>query len=174
MAKVQIGGRTYDVEVRGETVVVDGREFPITLREEQGFTTVTAGDTADAKYRVQLPPEGQRDSGLAVQVDYRPYTVTWEGSVGGAPVRAARATSASASAAPKAGVKGGVAAQIAGRITSIKVKVGDAVKQGDVLLLLEAMKMENEIKAPADGNVTEIPVKEGDRVPEGTTLVVVS
>ena len=70
-------------------------------------------------------------------------------------------------------MKGGVAAQIAGRILSIKVKVGDTVAKGDVLLLLEAMKMENEIKSPTDGIVKDIPVKEGDRVSEGQVLAVV-
>jgi biotin carboxyl carrier protein len=50
---------------------------------------------------------------------------------------------------------------------------GDTVKAGDVLLILEAMKMENEIKAPADGTVKEIPVAEGARVTEGDTLAVV-
>jgi biotin carboxyl carrier protein len=72
-----------------------------------------------------------------------------------------------------AAVKGGVAAQIAGRIVSVKVKVGDAVAGGDVLLLLEAMKMENEIKAPGAGTVSAVLVTEGQRVGEGETLVVI-
>lgn len=171
MAKVTIGGRSYEVEVKGETVVVDGHEFPIKLREDAGYTTVTAGGV---QYRVQAPPEGQRESGMAVQVDYRPFTVEIEGRLGGGPApREPRAVAAAGGAAPRPGVKGGVTAQIAGRILTLKVKVGDAVKQGDVLLLLEAMKMENEIKAPADGTVKEILVKEGDRVTEGQAMVVV-
>jgi glutaconyl-CoA/methylmalonyl-CoA decarboxylase subunit gamma len=172
MAKVTIGGRSYEVEVRGETVVVDGQEFPIKLREDHGYTTVTAGGV---QYRVQAPPEGQRESGMAVQVDYRPFTVEIDGRLGGGPAaREPRAAAGgAAAAAPRAGVKGGVTAQIAGRIIALKVKPGDAVKQGDVLLLLEAMKMENEIKAPADGTVKEILVKEGDRVTEGQAMVVV-
>lgn len=169
MAKVTIGGRSYDVEVRGETVVVDGAEFPVKVREEAAHTTVTAGGVA---YRVQLPPEGERQSGMAVHVDYRPFTMQWEGRLGGGSApREPKAAGASAPA-PKAGVKGGIAAQIAGRILSVRVKAGDAVKQGDVLLILEAMKMENEIKAPADGRVKEVLVAEGTRVTEGETLAV--
>lgn len=169
MAKVTIGGRTYDVEVRGETVVVDGNEFPVKVREDHGYATVTAGGVA---YRVQLPPEGERQSGMALNVDYRPFTMEWEGRLSGGPApREPKAASASAPA-PKAGVKGGIAAQIAGRILSVRVKAGDAVKQGDVLLILEAMKMENEIKAPADGKVKEVLVAEGTRVTEGETLAV--
>lgn len=170
MAKVTIGGRTYEVEVRGETVVVDGHEFPVKVREEAEHTAVSAGGVG---YRVQLPPEGERQSGMALKVDYRPFTLEWEGRLGGGPAPREAKAMPSAAAAPKAGRKGGVAAQIAGRVLSVRVKPGDAVKQGDVLLILEAMKMENEIKAPADGAVKEVLVAEGARVAEGETLVVV-
>ena len=94
--------------------------------------------------------------------------------LGGGPApRERKVSEASGGGGSAALVKGGVAAQIAGRILSIKVKVGDTVAKGDVLLLLEAMKMENEIKSPTDGIVKDIPVKEGDRVSEGQVLAVV-
>ena len=67
-----------------------------------------------------------------------------------------------------------MAAQIAGRVVSVKVKVGDTVASGDVLLLLEAMKMENEIKASSAGTVTEVRVADGQRVAEGEVMVVVA
>ncbi len=170
MAKATIGGRTYEVEVRGDTVVVDGHELPVKVREEAEYATVTAGGVA---YRVQLPPEGERQSGMAVKVDYRPFTLEWEGRLGGGPAPREAKPAAAAGAAPRPGVKGGVPAQIAGRILKVHVKAGDAVKQGDVLIILEAMKMENEIKAPADGAVKEVLVAEGARVAEGETLVVI-
>jgi biotin carboxyl carrier protein len=170
MAKVTIGGRTYDVEVKGEVVVVDGHEFTVTMREESGYTTVKAGDQ---QYRIQLPKEEERVPGLTAQVDYRPVVVNWEGSLSSAPVRVARAASTAPIEAPKTATKGGITAQIAGRVLSLKVKVGDVVKAGDVLLLLEAMKMENEIKARTDGTVTALPVPEGGRVAEGDVLAVV-
>jgi biotin carboxyl carrier protein len=170
MAKVTVGGRSYDVEVRGDVVVVDGHEFPVTVREESGHTLVNAGGVG---YRVQLPPAGERASGMDVHVDYRPFSFEYEGRLGGGPApRAARQAPAASAGPVSAGVKGGVRAQIAGRVLSIKVKLGDTVARGDVLLLLEAMKMENEIKAPADGVVKEILVTDGARVAEGETLVV--
>jgi biotin carboxyl carrier protein len=169
MAKVTIGGRDYEVEVRGDVVVVDGHEYPVKIREDQGYLTVTAGG---APYRVQLPPADQRETGMGVQVDYRPFTVAWSGRLGGAAPREPRAA-ASGPAVPRAGAKGGISAQIAGRVIAVRVKPGDAVKAGDVLLLLEAMKMENEIKSPRDGTVKEVLVTEGARVAEGETLVVV-
>jgi len=143
------------------------------VREDAGQATVTAGGVP---YRVALPAAGDRASGMAVQVDYRPFVLEYEGRLGGgaaAAPRERRTVEGGGGGGVAATVKGGVAAQIAGRVLSIKVKVGDTVAKGDVLLLLEAMKMENEIKAPSDGIVKDIPVKEGDRVSEGQTLAVV-
>jgi biotin carboxyl carrier protein len=169
MAKVTIGGRSYEVEVRGDTVVVDGHEYPVAVKSDAGTTTVTAGGVP---YRVQLPAE--RASGMAVQVDYRPFTFEYEGRLGGGPApRERKVSESSGGAGATSLVKGGIAAQIAGRILSIKVKVGDTVAKGDVILLLEAMKMENEIKSPTDGIVKDIPVAEGQRVSEGQVLAVV-
>lgn len=170
MAKVTIGGRTYDVLVHDHMVVVDGHEFPVKVREDVAYETVTAGGV---QYRVSLPPEGARASGMTVEVDHREMVVEYEGNLGGSGRAGGRSGASRGPKAPKAGRKGGVAAQIAGRIMSVNVKAGDDVKAGDVLLLLEAMKMENEIKAPADGKVAEVVVKEGDKVSEGDTLVVI-
>jgi biotin carboxyl carrier protein len=172
MATVTIGGRNYEVEVRADSVLVDGHEYPVSVRDEGAHLAVNAGGAA---YRVQLPPAGERESGMTVNVDYRPFTLEYSGALGGRPApRAPRAAAGGGTpAAPRAGVKGGVAAQIAGRVLSVRVKAGDAVKQGDVLLILEAMKMENEIKAPADGVVKEVLVAEGARVADGETMVVI-
>jgi biotin carboxyl carrier protein len=170
MAKVTIGGRSYEVEVRGETVLVDGNEFPVKVREDAGYTTVNAGGV---NYRVQLPPAEARASGMQVSVDYRPFRFEYEGRLSSGPApRAARPAGTAAAAPPAVAAKGSVTAQIAGRVLRVNVKAGEAVTAGTVLLVLEAMKMENEIKAPRDGAVKEVAVKEGDRVPEGTVLVV--
>jgi biotin carboxyl carrier protein len=171
MATVTIGGRSYEVEVRGDSVVVDGHEYAVRVRDEGAHMQVSAGGVL---YRVQLPPTGERDSGMALTVDYRPFTLEYSGPLGARAAQRARPTPTGTTAATtRAGVKGGVAAQIAGRILSIKVKPGDAVSQGDVLLILEAMKMENEVKAPADGTVKEILVAEGARVADGETMIVI-
>jgi biotin carboxyl carrier protein len=58
-----------------------------------------------------------------------------------------------------------------GTIVDIKVKAGDAVKEGDVLVIFEAMKMENEIMAAADGTVAAVYVNKGDSVESGQVLL---
>ena len=75
---------------------------------------------------------------------------------------------------PKAVGVGDVSSPMPGKVVSIKVNVGDRVKKGDVLLTVEAMKMENEIHSPIDGTVSEIFVKVGDNVNPDECLVRVS
>lgn len=78
-------------------------------------------------------------------------------------------------AAPKAAVSGGnavVKAPIAGKVLSIKVKVGDVVKKGQVVAVIEAMKLENEVPSTEEGTVTEIKVNVGAAVNNGDALIV--
>lgn len=71
------------------------------------------------------------------------------------------------------GGKSGVKSPLPGVILDIKVKVGDAVKKGQTIIILEAMKMENNINADKDGKITAINVNKGDSVLEGTDLVII-
>ena len=100
-----------------------------------------------------------------------------ETAAGAAPVAAPVAPKAAPApaAAPKAaaGAAGAVTvkAPMPGNILDVKVAVGASVKAGDVLVILEAMKMENEIVAPQDGTVASINVNKGDTVNSGDVLV---
>ena len=91
-----------------------------------------------------------------------------------APAAAPVAPKAAAPAAPKAPAKAGsvtIKAPMPGTILKINVKVGDAVKKGDVVCVLEAMKMENEIFAPADGTVASVNVAQGASVNSDEVVV---
>lgn len=66
-----------------------------------------------------------------------------------------------------------VTAPLPGTITEVKVAVGDVVKTGDTVVILEAMKMQNNIEAECDGTITAVSVRQGDTVLEGSTLVVI-
>ena len=103
-----------------------------------------------------------------------------ETSAGAAPVAAAPAATPKAAPAPAAAPKAAapaaagavsVKAPMPGTILDVKVSAGAAVKAGDVLIILEAMKMENEIVAPQDGTVASISVNKGDTVNSGDVLV---
>ena len=88
------------------------------------------------------------------------------------PVATPKATPAPAPAAAPAGGKA-LKAPLPGVIKDIKVAVGDQVKEGQVVLILEAMKMENEINAECDGTITAISVNKDDSVLEGTVLLTI-
>ncbi|MDI6905457.1 MAG: biotin/lipoyl-binding protein [Candidatus Bathyarchaeia archaeon] len=85
----------------------------------------------------------------------------------------ARATPMRRTMAPKQVVEGAVTAPMTGKILSVMVKKGDQVKAGQVLCILEAMKMENEIAAPKAGVVREVYASDGSSVSEGEVLFVV-
>ncbi len=95
-----------------------------------------------------------------------------------APVQAApapvQAAPAPAQPTPSPAVAGeSITSPMPGNILKVLVKVGDSVKRGQVLLILEAMKMENEIVASTDGTVRAVSVVEGNTVDTGASLVVI-
>lgn len=116
-----------------------------------------------------------------VNVNGTSYEVEVEeisGAKSAAPVVQAPATAPAAAPAPApkaASISGGesVNAPMPGNILEVKVKQGDSVKSGDVLLILEAMKMENEILAPKDGVIASINVSKGATVNSGDVLCVI-
>jgi len=114
-----------------------------------------------------------------ITVNGNVYEVTVEEGFTGAasaPKAAAPAPKAAPAAAPKAAPAPAAAGSVAvtapmpGKILGVKASAGQAVKRGQVLLILEAMKMENEIVAPQDGTVASINVAVGDSVEPGATL----
>ena len=88
----------------------------------------------------------------------------------GAPVAAPVAAPAAAPAPVASGAGQSTHAPMPGRRLSVNVAVGDTVKKGQVLMVLEAMKMENEIMAPRDGKVTAVAVAKGAAVESGALL----
>ncbi len=109
-----------------------------------------------------------------VNVNGSVYEITLEvmdGAPAAAPAAPAAAPAAPAAAAPAGGEK--VCSPMPGTILSVNVQNGSAVKKGDVLMVLEAMKMENEIMAPCDGTITSVNTSKGSSVESGTLLCVI-
>ena len=121
------------------------------------------------------------DTAAKVTVNGAEYTVEWEKPVEEKPVVkvqpvAAKPTASPAPAAqPAAPAPAGghsIKTPLPGVIIDVKVNVGDTVAKGQTVVILEAMKMENNINADRDGKVVAIQVAKGDTVADGTVLVV--
>ena len=117
-------------------------------------------------------------TGKTYEHDIESYVITInrKGVVAAAPVVAAPVAEVpkSAPVVKKSAASGkAVAAPLPGVIIGIKVSVGDVVRTGQVVAVLEAMKMENDIQAEFDGTVTAVHVNQGDSVLEGAVIVVI-
>ena len=109
-----------------------------------------------------------------VTVNGTVYEIELEELTGSVPAPAA-AAAAPAAPAPAAAPAGGeqVTSPMPGTILSINVAAGDTVKRGQVLMVLEAMKMENEIMCPCDGKIASVNTSKGAAVESGTLLCVI-
>ena len=113
-----------------------------------------------------------------ITVNGNVYDVTVEegGTGAAAPVAAAPKAAPVAAAAPKAAAPAGgagavkIEAKAAGKVFAVEASVGQAVKKGDTVLILEVMKMETPVVAETDGTIASIDVAKGDSVEVGTVL----
>ena len=150
MYQYKVQGVDYDVEieeVEGNVakVNVNGIRFDVEMKQPINPTSSLK------KVRIETPKPVARPAA--------------------APAPAAAAPAAAPVAAAGAGSP--VKAPLPGTITEVKVNVGDTVKPGDVVLVLEAMKMQNNIESEYEGTVTSILAKQGETVMEGATLMTI-
>ena len=134
---------------------INGNEYEVAIGEiveNEAVVTVNGEE-----YKVAWEPEAEPATNVVV----RPAAVQ------------ASESSDSSEASANVNTNNAVKAPLPGVITSIEVSVGDEVKAGDTLLVLEAMKMANNIEAEKDGKVTAICVKPGQSVMEDDALVVI-
>ena len=111
-----------------------------------------------------------------VTVNGTAYEIELEELTGAAPAPAAATAAPAPAPAPAAPAPAGgeqVTSPMPGTILSINVAAGDTVKRGQVLMILEAMKMENEIMCPCDGKVASVNTSKGSSVESGTLLCVI-
>jgi len=120
------------------------------------------------------PAAGGPES-YSVVVDGRTFNVTVAPSGAVTDVQPVAAPAATPVTAPATGGEGQpVPAPLAGTIFKVNVSAGQSVRSGDVVMVLEAMKMETEVRAPADGTVQSVNVKEGDLVQVGDSLLILA
>ena len=135
---------------------INGNLYNVTVNDvEDNIARVEVNGTP---YNVELDKPIKTAAKPVVRPAAAPKTAT------GAPV-----VSRPSATSKNAGVK----SPLPGVILDIKVKEGDTVKKGQVIVILEAMKMENNINADRDGKVTAIKVNKGDSVLEGPDLIII-
>lgn len=159
--KFKINGNEYNVEINSingdsAVVTVNGIQYSV----ESGVASCSA---AAAAIQAQAAAPVTPTPAPAAKVESAP-----------APAPTPAAAAASPAPAPASGNGKPVTAPLPGVIIEISVKVGDTVKQGQQVAVLEAMKMENVIEATHDGTVTAINVSKGDSVLEGAPIVTIA
>ena len=142
------------------------------------------------KYKINGSPykvvvQNAEDTTIELEVNGTPYVVEIEQSKKKPVSRIQRQAAPSSGSSAPVSTKPTVTRQVAsagsivvnsplpGIIFDLLVKVGDTVKKGQTIVVLEAMKMENNIQAPADGKISRVSVIKGDAVLEGAELVVI-
>lgn len=141
---------------------INGNEYNVVINSVEGnnaYVTVNGKD-----YTVGLEESSAVPAFSPAQTSAVPAQTS---AVPTAPVPAP------AAAAPATGNGKAVTSPLPGVIISINVKVGDQVKEGQEVAVLEAMKMENSIEAGHSGTVTAVHVSKGDSVPEGAPVVTI-
>ena len=148
------------------------KQYKYTINGAQFDVTIDSIVGSKAKVEVNGIPFEVEMQGSSLVEEALP-TVTTDGAAPAAPAATENTTAApAAKSGPGAGTP--VKAPLPGVVTKILVNEGQAVKKGDTVLVLEAMKMENNITAEADGTVSGICVSAGDSVMEGTTLITIA
>lgn len=161
--EVELGGTKVTVSIRphpdgGYRISVDGRPERHVQAGRLGAAEWWLADSERGRRTVAVHLEGEKLSAqveghgvLGTVVDPRDKALSQMDSVGGGTIRT----------------------PMPGAVARVLVKVGDQVKQGQVLVVIEAMKMENEFRSPIDGVVKEVPVQVGAAIDGGTVLAVV-
>ena len=145
---------------------INGHDYQVDVNSvEGGIADVTVNGT---DYKVELADAVPAPAQQAVRPAHQTVSAVTPQATAPAPQAAQTATAS----APQ-GKGEVVTAPLPGVILDIKVKVGDAVKAGQTVAVLEAMKMENEIESTASGTVTAINAGKGDSVLEGAAIITI-
>lgn len=162
---VKIEGREYDVEVQyradGYDVTVDGSPVSVTTHELNGTRSVLLVD--DRSYEVDVRSNGHDEGRIVFMLGVEIAAEVEQYHLAQLRKRAGMAT--------EAVVQRNLCAPMPGLILDVKIAVGESVAKNDPLIVIEAMKMENVLKAPIDGTVKSINVSKGALVEKGDILL---
>jgi biotin carboxyl carrier protein len=167
--KVTLDEKPFDVEVKmldeGGVLVVKVGEQSYTMKPTHTDEGTWIVNDLTTDYSVKVLKRAGKSITLEINGEER--EVDWER------VRKVEAVKKTAAASGGVRVAGGIYPPMPGKITEVRVKVGDKVKAGDTVLILEAMKMFNELKADSSGKVKEVNVDLGTMVTTADLLVLI-
>ncbi|HPF16079.1 MAG TPA: biotin/lipoyl-binding protein [Thermotogota bacterium] len=138
--------------VKKYNIRVNGKAYEVEVEEMGSHQSVQQGQTIQTVSQVQQTPQTQQPKPVSKPAQSEPKKET----------------------AADQGAHSSIDAPMSGLVIDVKVKKGDNVKQGDKLLVLEAMKMENDIVSDVSGIIDEVHCKKGDNVETGETLITIS
>ena len=141
--KIEVNGTNYDIEIIGDKAMVDGKEINIKLNEDEDEITIERGI-----FRCDFVEDGEPSLMIINGMTYVVSRIFARNSVFKE-----------------------VKSPMTGKIVGVFVKPGNEVKRGQLLVVLEAMKMENQIRSHANGRIREINVCEGQSVDTGEILI---
>lgn len=151
--KIKVDGTEYSVEISGNTLLVNDTPFVIGTQGD----SVTLDGIA---YKVRI-------NSKSANVDGKEYAI----EVGGLRIKSSEVKKETLAKPKTQASKSSVLSVMSGAIIKVLMNVGDKVEPNSVLMILEAMKMENEIIAERGGIIRKIHVKSGDKVEEGQPLL---
>jgi oxaloacetate decarboxylase alpha subunit len=149
-----------------------GLKFLLNRNNPDAFEPVPTGVNAEVANDITAQKADEDNEIYTVDVEGQQFVVRVRsgGDIDALlPIAAASKPPPLSSSSPAAAL--GICAPLAGNIFKVNVAVGDRVENGDVVVILEAMKMETEIRSSSAGTVTQVMAREGDNVPTGATLV---
>jgi biotin carboxyl carrier protein len=149
----EVGEGLYDVTIEGETVRVDA---------------VKSGRTI-----YSIIEDGQQFEAMVDERDGAKFDVTVRGQLFHLEAVDERTQLLAGASAGRATGPESIAAEMPGKIVKVDIAVGDVVTEGQGVVIIEAMKMENEIPSPMDGTITDVSIVAGDTVESGSPLFTV-
>ena len=141
--KIEVNGTVYDIEIIGDRAIIDDKEIGIKLNEDEDEITIER-----SIFRCDFVEDGEPSLMIINSMTYVVSRILARNSV-----------------------FKDVKSPMTGKIVGVFVKPGNEVKRGQLLVVLEAMKMENQIRSHANGRIREINVCEGQSVDTGEILI---
>lgn len=162
MLQAKVNGKTFEVVQTEETILINGEPLEWNLAKiADGYFHILHNNKS---YRAEVVKADRAAKTFHFKINNKIYTVDVKDKFDLLLEKMGMANGASAKI-------NNIKAPMPGLVIDLKVKSGDAVKAGDPLLILEAMKMENILKSPGDGVIKNVKTKKGDSVEKGQVLI---